>query len=238
MNQSTYSTTGQLQFSPNSAVKILLGAFYLLLLGNLFALVLVHIFSAEDAYGLVPLLYFDHEENLPTLFSVLLIVAASASCFAVAYNTMTRERNYWYALSLIFTFLALDEYSSIHERLIQPVRNILSTDGFFHFAWIIPYAVFVLILAAIFFKWLFNLPRPTRNGLILSAIIYLTGVFILEGISGYFYETGAEHQGLIYDLIITVEESLEMLGLITFLYVVIYYLIHHLDIKGISFQRQ
>ena len=95
--------------------------------------------------------------------------------------------------------------------------KLFNTSGFFRFAWIIPGAILVLILAALFLGRLSRLPKNIRRGFILSALLYLGGVLLLGGLGGWRVSSVGFHDP-VYDVIVTAEESLEMLGMITFTY--------------------
>ncbi len=188
--------------------------FIVLLLLNLVTILLMNVDDFPGRLYFVRFFHFDREENAPTLFTIFLILQASVVCIMISRSNVL-DQGYWLALSIIFAFLALDEFVSIHERLVEPVRSALSTSGFFHFAWIIPGGIFVLVLGILFLGWLRRLPVETRRGLILSAFIYLSGVLFLEGLEGI--RASQYGQGdLIYIMIATVEESLEMIGFIVF----------------------
>lgn len=203
--------------SLKAVARFYIGLYLALLLLNLLALALKHAFGFDDAMGFVPLFHFDYEQNAPTLFSVLLILQASASCVVIG-RYMREKRIPWFILAFLFAFIALDEFASLHERLAYTVRTGLSTSGFFYYAWIIPYGVLLIVLAAYLFSWLIRLPKAIRNGYIKSAFIYLSGAVLLEGFEGWYFE-GTEQKDFIYDMMSTVEESFEMLGLILFVYI-------------------
>ena len=197
--------------------------FLVLFLLNLATILLMNMDVFPGSYSFVRFFHFDREHNVPTLFTIFLILQASVVCIMISRSNVLDQR-YWLALSIIFAFLALDEFVSIHERFVDPVRNALSTSGFFHFAWIIPGGIFVLILGIVFLGWLLRLPSQTRRGLILSALIYLSWVLFLEGLEGI--RAGQFGQDdLVYILIATVEESLEMIGFIVFTYFAVKFLL-------------
>ena len=157
----------------------------------------------------------DHELNVPTLFSVLLLIQASLLSFVAL--RCERGNLFWGLLAVVFLALSLDEMASLHEQLIRPVREALGVSGFLHFAWIIPGAVFVLILAILGVKWLRALPSDIRRGFIIAAALYLGAVFLLEAVGGWYGSRIGLHD-TIWWLLTTTEETLEMLGLILFGY--------------------
>ena len=224
----------KISLSLKGALKFYIILYLLLLFFNCLAIFVEYGLNIDHDYkkGFVKLFDFDAEENVPTLFSVLLILQASVICIVVGFQVL-KDQNYWFVLAFFLSFIALDEYVSIHERLIGPVRSALSTSGFFYYAWIIPYGIVGLIVGAFFLGWLLRLPKSTRIGFIKSGLIYFTGAFLIEGIGGWYYSYYLE-RNVIYSLITTVEESFEMIGLLTFLYFVTKFLITEVGIKQVE----
>ena len=175
--------------------------------------------NVEDFPGrpqFVHFFHFDRENNLPTLYSIFLFVQASIVCLVISRSSVS-DQKYWLLLAIIFALLSIDEFVSIHERLDRLIRITFSTTGFFHFAWIIPAGILVMGLGFVLLGWMLRLPKQTRTGFGLSALLFLTGVFLLEGLEGMRASIVGQDD-LLYNLIATAEESLEMLGLIAFTY--------------------
>ena len=220
------TTSPSVSITLKRGVQFFLLAFVVLLAFHLVALFLIHVIHYDDAPRFVDFFHFSYEDNAPTLYSVLLILVGAAACFAVSRQDVP-DQKYWLALSIIFSYLALDELVSIHERVGVLIELTFSTSGFFHNAWIIPGAILVVILAIFFLGWLRRLPRRIALGFTISAVLYLTGVIFLEGLEGWWVSNIG--RDLAYDLIVTVEESLEMLGVITFSYFALKYLLAESD---------
>jgi hypothetical protein len=173
------------------------------------------------------------EGNIPTLFSSLQLVAAAVLLSGIGYCHRHEGQPYalWYALAVIFLFLAIDETSALHENLTVRVRTALGTSGYLYFAWVIPYGIAVLLLAAVFARFLLRLPRSTMSYFIMSGTIYLAGTLGFEMLGGnYISLPGA--QEITYSVIYTVEEALEMIGIALFIYALMKYITSvflHLD---------
>lgn len=181
------------------------------------ALFFKHVLGHDTVKGLVPLFHLSLEQNVPTFFSVLLLFLAALMSFGVS-RVAKRDILRWKILCAIFLFLSFDEFAEIHERLIVPTREAFDASGFFYFAWIIPYSALVLILSALYIPWLFRLPLRIRLLLIASAVLYLTGVFVIEGLGAWYWENIYEGRDALFDLMTTLEESCEMFGVILFTY--------------------
>lgn len=177
---------------------------------------------------LFPLFDLDDEYNVPTFFSVTLLLMAGSLLAAIALLTGTRpisDLSKWLILSLGFFCMAYDEAFLVHERLIHPVRSLLgnSSLGIFYYAWVIPGAALVFLLALFYLKFLLRLPAKTRFRFVLAAGLYLGGCIGFEFIGGWYAESNGV-QSLTYNLITTAEESLEMTGLIVFIRALLIYL--------------
>ena len=119
-------------------------------------------------------------------------------------------------LAVLFTSLAYDELFSVHERLIDPLREALDLSGALYFAWIPVYAVAVLAVGGLFWGVWRRLGRRHRFWFAAAATTYLIGAVGFEMLGGARYS--GEEGDLVYGLLYTIEESLEMAGLILFLY--------------------
>ena len=196
----------------------------LAILAGLVVLDLVAIFLTDGGTGpgqrVGQLFFLDRESNLPTLFnySLLIGIAALLALLAVrAFNEGSRWRRHWAGLAVIFLVLAYDEASSLHERLVPIIRQVVEAKGFLYFGWIIPGAIFVLVIGLVYLRFVLALPRATAVLTIIGGALYVTGTLEVEAISGA-YASGHGTDTAGYLLITTVEESLDMLGLITFGY--------------------
>ena len=140
--------------------------------------------------GIVRLLSVNSENNIPTYFSTFLLIF-SALLLAVITVLERRQANsyafYWAILSAGFFFMAADELLSFHERLIKPVRRLLGDDylSIFHYAWVIPYMVLVLILGLFFLRFLWSLTRKTRLAFLMAATLFIGGAVGCEIVGAY-----------------------------------------------------
>ncbi len=196
-----------------------------LLLANLAGVVLKHIFDYEYAMGLVPLFDFNTEQNIPTLFSSLLLLLASLSSLLMVAVTLQEDRiSYaWIGMFLLFLFLSIDESAAIHERL-GAVRNLFGESAGFSKVWLSYYLAAAVIISAFYAQFVFKLPAQTRNLLLVSAACYLGGAAGVE-LLGARYAASHGSEGVIYALFYSVEETLEMLGIVLYVYTVLSYLV-------------
>jgi hypothetical protein len=187
-------------------------------------------FTQWHAYTdrLFPFFDLDDEYNIPTFFSVMLLIFAALLLAAVALLTGKRpasDLSKWLILSFGFLCMAYDEAFLVHERLIHPVRSLLGNAslGIFYYAWVIPGAALVCFLALFYLKFLLRLPARTRYRFLLAAMLYLGGCIGFELIGGWYAESNGT-KSMTYNLITTIEESLEMGGLVVFIDALLKYL--------------
>ncbi|MDN5849166.1 MAG: hypothetical protein L0H63_05935 [Nitrococcus sp.] len=166
----------------------------------------------------------DGEQNVPTWFSSMLLFTTAQLLCVIGITAHAQQRRFawhWLALAGIFAFMSMDEVSAFHELLIVPVREWLHLGGVFYFAWVLPAMVLCAILAIIYLPLVRSLPAQFRWGVVLAGAIYLAGAIGMELIGGAI----ADSYGLpnfAYFLSTTIEETLELLGIVGFIHVLIW----------------
>lgn len=222
-------TPVRIEISPTHVAKLL--AFFVCFLG------LMHIAGKISAlafghtywHGLIPLFDLDEEFNVPSVYSGLALafsaVLLAITAFAEAKLGRIGHLAFWGFLALVFLFLAIDEVFELHERLEKPVRVALNTTGAFYYAWIIPYGTVALVIGVFCLRFLARLPRKISLPMILAGTIYVSGAMGLEMIGGAL----AEHlekpeQDPLWVLASTLEELMEMTGVVIFIHTLLSYL--------------
>lgn len=205
--------------TPKIITRKLLFAIGLLLICHLFVLYLRFGLGHLTLHGMISMFNFDDERNLPTLFSGLLILSCAVTLWRVSKTKTENQAGltfYWKALSAFTLFLFLDEIFSIHEIANHKMFKDIWPygDGFFYFAWVVPYLFLVGVAFLFFIKFLMKLPAATRIQFITAGAIYAGGALGMELIGGKYHH----HNGpnVYYFVIITIEELLEMLGMVRF----------------------
>jgi hypothetical protein len=162
----------------------------------------------------------DREMNVPAIFSSLLLLIAAGLLFEI-FRTRFKERApftwHWGLLGGVFVFLSFDEMFSIHESLIGPIRRIMKIGGVFSYEWIILAIPLVLILAIAYSRFFFHLPRDLQVLIFLAAGFYIGGSIGGEMMSGWYASKFTEGDAN-YILLTIFEETLEMSGIIIFIY--------------------
>ncbi len=162
----------------------------------------------------------DGELNIPAVYSALTLLFCSIILSVITSIKKSKHdcyTAYWRRLSIIFAFLFFDELVSLHEKMVLPVRAALNTKGFLYFAWVIPGIIIVLLFLLIFLRFIINLPQKTRNHFVIAGTLYVSGAIGCELLGGYIFDVYTQ-QSIVYLFVMTLEESLEMLGIAVFIY--------------------
>jgi hypothetical protein len=206
--------------SPQKITKFLLTIIALLVLFNLGERIIVRLLNATHEEQIISRYFnFDEESNLPSLYSALAL--GFCSYLLALINTIQKAQQskyakYWKALSLIFLGLAIDEACSLHELSIPLLRGAINAKGVLYFTWVIP-AFFLLIVFLIAFrKFIQNLPTKTKTLFILAGIVYVSGALGMELIGGYIADSSG-YNNMVYGMASSMEELLEMLGIVIFI---------------------
>lgn len=213
-------SANQITFTPEGIAHTLNKmAFFLIIAGT--SGQIFRIYTGDDRlYGLIPLFNLDWEKNLPSFFSMFILISASALLTIITILEKKRTAVYashWKILAFGFLYMACDEGFSFHEKLTVPIRAMFGYQtGFFYFAWVIPGILLVLLLAVYFTNFLLHLSARTRKIFLLAGSIYLAGALGMELIGGRYAELHGL-SNLIYLACVTIEEGAEMIGVIIFI---------------------
>ena len=235
---STLASPAVLTLRPAAVARALAIVAVLLVLANLAALFVTWSTGRmPQDVKLAYLFYLDGERNFPTAFSVFLLLAAAALLMLT--TLLERQRGaailHWSILALGFLAMAFDEGWSFHERLNEPVRAALGGRdlGIYYYAWVAPALLLVAVLGVFFLRFLWRLPPRTRWHFIVAGAIYVGGAVGIELLEGRFDEVNGD-QNIVSGLTATVQESMEMGGVIVFIWALLVYL--HTTYGGVSLQ--
>lgn len=186
--------------------------------------VLKHFGGYDTLLGLQRLFYVGNESNVPTWYSSVQLAMAAVLLVAIAVDSRARRAPYtaaWAFLALIFWYISLDEASQIHERWGLFFDGVVERDGIFFRRWVVAGIPIVLGLAAVFARFVFSLPVRTRNRMIVSGAIYVGAALGIELVEGWWFT----HRtlGFTIEIINTVEESGEMIGIAFFIRTLLLY---------------
>lgn len=227
---SELSTTINFKVNKKTYLRLLFFVIILLLIGHFLSVYLL----VDDPYILkkggfyekvVRYFNFDTEANLPTFFSSLLLLFNGLLLAFIGFAEKQNNRKFmpWLGLSFIFIFLSIDEIITIHEHLMGVSRALFNATGYFYFAWVIPYGIIIILLGAIYIRFMLRLPKKTLVLFILAAIVFVSGAIGMELFGGMeVYTRGKNH--LSYHLMYTLEELLEMVGSAIFCFALLSYI--------------
>ena len=211
---------------PRSILVFLFGAIVVLLLAHLASqFFLFQLGWSYRNFWLIKLFDMGREGNIPTLYSTLLLLSCTLLlCFIYRHKKEgdAPGATYWLVLATIFLFLGIDEMTTIHEKMIKPLRAALDTSGIFYFAWVLPYGIFLLAVTLIFLRFVLSLPTRIRNLVLLAGGLYAVGVVGFEMLGGWYADLVSTRTPT-YALIVIFEESLEIAGLSVFVYALLSY---------------
>ncbi len=178
----------------------------------------------------------NEEQTFPTLYSSIGLFLCSVLFWLIAQQKAQLKDRYtlsWKALSAIFTYLAIDELLSIHEHFSKPFHK-MGVDGILHNAWVIPGIIVVVIFCVIFYRFFRHLPRYMQGLILLAISIFVGGAIVVEVVGGYYkYIYGEQNLG--YALITTIEESMEMIGVVILIHALLVY-IDQMGINSVNIQ--
>ena len=211
----------------SSVIRVLAIVTVLLLLAGIAGQLSKFLAGHDYLRGFVPLFDLDGEQNIPTFWSVLLLLVSSLLLAVVAALHRRQQLPYaahWTVLSVGFLLMAYDEAFRVHETLIIPVGNLLGSSnlGLFYYAWVVPGTVLVILLGLFFLQFIRHLEARTRLRFLVAGSLYIGGAIVVEAIGGSYAER-AGMNNLTYNVITTVEESLEMVGLTVFIWALLRY---------------
>ena len=227
----------KISMSPKEVANGLAKLVLVLFIANLISIVM-KLYVPGIGASIMSYFNFDKEQNIPTFYSAMALVFCFVLLFLISLEHRKSGNKYvlWMFLSFIFLFLGIDEISSLHEIMGKKVRAFLNTSGVFFFAWIIPYGIGIIVLLLGYIRFLKRLPRNIRNLFLLSGVIFVGGALGMEMVGGWHSERYGE-ENLPYSLIYTLEESLEMIGVIIFIYALISYIEQEFNTFEISIKK-
>jgi hypothetical protein len=205
-------------WTPRRVAWWLAGAIALLAALSVAEQYVIHILGRDDLEDFLITLDLDAESNLPTWFASMSLLACALLLGRIAARTRAaggRFAGHWRALAVMFVVLSLDESARLHEHLGR-LQGVWDTHGVFYFAWVIPGALAVLAVTAVFARFLFQLPAATRGRFLAAGTVFVAGALVVEAISGWRAETMGMNN-MTHSLIATVEEVLELAGVAMFL---------------------
>ncbi len=221
----------EIQFSVNHkrVIKVLSFIVLILVVFNLVAIHLQYNLHYPTAFTFIPKFKMDMEGNIPTFFSCIILFFSSFLFRLIAIvkkRTNDSFYRYWFGLSIIFFIMGFDEGFILHE-IISGLLSVYKFSGIFYYSWLIVAIVLLLLFVAAYLKFFLSLPNFYKFHFFSAALIYLAGAVGMEMMDGLY----ASHYGqrnIIYGLLATIEETLEMGGVVYLINTLFNYLRNYL----------
>lgn len=168
---------------------------------------------------LVSLFNLAADSSIGNFFSALLLATVAALLLFIYRRIQPALQ--WLVLSLVFAFLSIDEACRVHERfgglLGSAVKERAAVNSdFLQWSWVIPYAVFVVGLAAYLLPFVWRLTAKIKWQFFLAAAIYVGAALGIEVIESFFEArmgSGNNYNKVLF----LVEETMEMVGIAIFI---------------------
>lgn len=183
------------------------------------------------------------EASIPTWYAAVTLMSCSVLLAVIAISARRRGRPFpaqWALLSIGFALLSLEEIIGVHSQATKVLRSIISqSDGSS-----ITYALIlsalglvgIVILVAVFGRFFLHLPRRWRVLFGIGLVTYLIGVIASDAVGDYL-RAAVGDTGLPYIVILTLEEALEMIGVLIFIYALLDYVRTYVGVVQIEVRR-
>ncbi len=166
----------------------------------------------------------DREQSIPRFYSAVMLLLCSGLLLTIAVakkGDNTRSFLYWLGLALIFLFLSITQNTAIHEILAGPIRSVLHMSKIQFYAW--AYGIVVVLFPVVYLKFFLSLPRRTMFLIFIGGSAFVMGAFGLDLVAAYLgHLLGLDT--LVYIGLATLEEVLQMGGIIVFVYTLLLYM--------------
>jgi hypothetical protein len=236
----------ELTIHAKKIVRAMIIAVLLITLVSFVARVAMYVWGVEEYLESLRIFDVGEERSIPTWFESLQFLLCSVLLAVIAVAKERRSDRYvlhWSVLSIILLLLSLDEVASIHEAIGQQSERLLHSitgltpSGAIKFFWVVPGAIFVLIVLLAYLRFLTDLPRSTRRSFLFAGALFVLGVLGLEMLSAQVSASsesianffGSAIPQIMIGLLTCVEEMFEMLGLTVFVYALLAYIRSYIE---------
>jgi hypothetical protein len=212
-------------FSPKKIARFLTCIVLGLTLTSFAGQVFGHAFNTSIR-GFIERVDVGSDLSIPTWYSSLALAFCGLLLTVIAVSKKQTQDSYWRHwgfLAALFVGFSIDEVAMFHETLGNALRPIINTTGFLYYNWVVYAIPLVIVFVLSYLKFLFHLPAKTRRLFCIAGSMYVGGAIGVEMFASLTYSTiGAEN--LVYAAFTTIEECLEMLGVVVFIYALLSYL--------------
>jgi hypothetical protein len=175
--------------------------------------------GANTVLGAMRHLAFDAPYSLPVWWQCVLMLCSAlllAFCTHLSRRHDPKNSAHWTVLTVVFFLFSADAAVGLHELVTQPLRAMLGLTNAFALSWILLGAPLLLAAGGASLAFLSRLPRNAARGITAAGVVFVSGAFGLELLSGDVAVTFGR-ESLAYRLCSSAEETLEIAGLTLFL---------------------
>lgn len=164
----------------------------------------------------------DGELTVPAWYAASALLFCSVLALAVYSRTggprMQGFRWQWAGLAAVLIFLSVDEMTALHEELSGPLTHATRLDPTYwvKWAWILPYTALAAVVALVFWRFLWQLPRRTRRSFLAAGALFVGAAAGLELAGSRLWTPGVPTLG--YLAVSTAEEAIEKLAVVLLAY--------------------
>lgn len=200
----------------------------------------VKLLLGRSVYGFMHAFDLSWDGNVPTWYASSTLLLCAVLIFIIACFERARESRwtrYWFGLGWIFVFLSIDETATIHERVGSALNTISPTlegmGGLFNYTWVVFGIFAVFIVTVLYLRFFFDLPKRSRVLFFLAAATFVGGALGVEMINAWIADSLGDRT-IPYVAMTVVEEALEMIGVLIFVYALLDYMSHMYDIVAVE----
>ena len=221
---------------PKRVLAIMLAALFFLMFMHVLLLIIRPAlgYGYHQVWGLVVAFDIGSEANVPTYWSVVVMVAAGLLPFWIAAEARRKGLPFvwqWRVLGTLLLLMSLDEAAQLHDGVLGRIWNqtVGRGEGIAYYGWYLPLIPVVILIGLAYLPFLRHLPRRYTWFFVASAAVYFLGAIgaeMVESVLAFrgFIGPNAESQ-IIEDTSQLVEESLEIAGMTLFVYALLDYLV-------------
>jgi len=222
------------EISPKRFLTLLLGIDIGLAIAGILSNLLTY-FSDKNIDFLMMRFNLGAEESLPTWYSSFQLLICAALLLLIGLRARKNEETFsrhWLGLSLLFLYISIDEIATFRESVARLSQSYVNTSGIFYYTWVIVAIPAVALLALLYAKFIFQLPKQVKILVILAGGLFLSGAIGLEMVTALIHSNSGSQVlaeaspqvNLAYSLVTTLEETFEIVGVTIFLYALSIYI--------------
>ncbi|ARA94438.1 hypothetical protein AWN76_015605 [Rhodothermaceae bacterium RA] len=132
-------------------------------------------------------------------------------------------------MSVIFLYLSLDELGRMHEWIGSLFARMVGVTGMAAwYVWVVPFGILLICFAISYARFLLCMGPKHRGRIMGAGALYVGGALGMELVTAW-HALNNQSDSLSHAMLTTLEETLEMAGLVVFVYALLEYLRCHAE---------